>query len=112
MGRSQGQRTLSLILRAFPVAALLLIASCGVHEAVVSTGDQYATRAAVFAIEQYRSHASPRMGNIIQCRFQPTCSAYGLESVKKHGGYRGAWKAFTRIARCNPLTPMGTSDPP
>ncbi len=36
------------------------------------------------------------------CRFQPTCSAYGLDAVKAHGPWRGGWLALRRIARCHP----------
>lgn len=36
------------------------------------------------------------------CRFTPTCSAYALEAIKKHGPVRGVYLAFRRILRCNP----------
>ncbi|MBP3839159.1 MAG: membrane protein insertion efficiency factor YidD [Prevotella sp.] len=36
------------------------------------------------------------------CRFQPTCSAYAIEALKKHGPLKGLWLAIWRILRCNP----------
>ena len=36
------------------------------------------------------------------CRFTPTCSAYALEAIKKHGAVKGLWLAIRRILRCNP----------
>ena len=36
------------------------------------------------------------------CRFTPTCSAYALEALRKHGALKGLWLAAKRILRCNP----------
>ncbi|MFF2090275.1 membrane protein insertion efficiency factor YidD [Paenibacillus sp. NPDC058174] len=41
------------------------------------------------------------------CRFYPTCSAYALEALEKHGAVRGSWLAAKRIARCHPFHPGG-----
>jgi uncharacterized protein len=45
------------------------------------------------------------------CRFQPTCSDFALEAIRKYGGLKGGWKAFFRILRCNPWGGCGY-DPP
>jgi putative membrane protein insertion efficiency factor len=36
------------------------------------------------------------------CRYTPTCSAYGIEALKKHGPFKGGWLTIKRIASCNP----------
>jgi putative membrane protein insertion efficiency factor len=45
------------------------------------------------------------------CRFQPSCSEYFIEAVRKYGPLRGAWKGAGRICRCNPFS-RGGYDPP
>ncbi|MDO4735669.1 MAG: membrane protein insertion efficiency factor YidD, partial [Bacteroidia bacterium] len=34
------------------------------------------------------------------CRFTPTCSAYAIEALKKHGPIKGLYLAVKRILRC------------
>jgi hypothetical protein len=36
------------------------------------------------------------------CGFYPSCSEYGLESIKKHGSIKGLYYASKRILRCHP----------
>jgi uncharacterized protein len=67
---------------------------------------------ALFAIDEYRAHVSPHLRGVVQCRFTPTCSYYGRESIRKYGLLIGGAKTAWRIARCNPLTPLHTPDPP
>jgi putative membrane protein insertion efficiency factor len=37
-----------------------------------------------------------------RCRYQPTCSAYAVEALQKHGAWKGGWLAIKRIGRCHP----------
>lgn len=37
------------------------------------------------------------------CRFYPTCSEYGLESVKRFGAIKGAYLTMKRISKCHPF---------
>lgn len=46
------------------------------------------------------------------CRFTPSCSAYGLEAVRRHGALKGGWLALWRVLRCNPWGGMGDDPVP
>ncbi|TVY11464.1 membrane protein insertion efficiency factor YidD [Paenibacillus cremeus] len=46
------------------------------------------------------------------CRFYPTCSAYALEALEKHGAARGSWLAVKRICKCHPFHPGGIDHVP
>lgn len=48
----------------------------------------------------YRYMVSPLLP--ARCRFYPTCSVYGLEAVRLHGGMRGGWLVVRRVCRCHP----------
>lgn len=38
-----------------------------------------------------------------KCRFYPTCSSYGVEAIKTHGGVKGAWLTLKRFVKCGPF---------
>ncbi len=44
------------------------------------------------------------------CRFTPTCSEYGHQSIEKFGALHGLWLTFRRILRCHPWS-RGGYDP-
>ncbi|WP_207798890.1 membrane protein insertion efficiency factor YidD [Taibaiella soli] len=51
-------------------------------------------------IRFYQNAISPFLG--AKCRYTPTCSAYGLEAIRKYGPWKGGWMALRRILSCNP----------
>lgn len=56
----------------------------------------------------YQKHLSPRKAPC--CRFTPTCSAYAVEALEKHGAFFGLILAVWRVLRCNPFC-RGGYDP-
>ena len=61
-------------------------------------------------IGAYRRWLSPLLGP--RCRFIPSCSAYGLEAIGRHGAWRGGWLTLKRVGRCHPFTPCGCDPVP
>jgi len=56
-------------------------------------------------IRFYQSAISPFLG--AKCRFTPTCSAYGVEAIRKYGPFKGGWMALKRILSCHPWGKSG-----
>jgi uncharacterized protein len=65
------------------------------------------------AVRFYQRAVSPTRPP--RCRFVPTCSAYAVEALERHGAARGTWLALRRLAKCAPWHPGGVDlvpDPP
>jgi len=56
-------------------------------------------------LKVYRAVISPLYGQV--CRYHPSCSAYALESVERHGAVRGSWLTIRRVGRCHPWAAGG-----
>ncbi|QTN01469.1 membrane protein insertion efficiency factor YidD [Sediminibacillus dalangtanensis] len=41
------------------------------------------------------------------CRFYPTCSQYGLESLEQFGVIKGGFLTIKRLLKCHPFHPGG-----
>lgn len=71
-------------------------------------------RIVALPVRAYRLVLSPWIG--FHCRYQPTCSAYALEALERHGGIRGGYLTLHRLCRCHPwggqgYDPVPGSDP-
>ena len=59
----------------------------------------------LFLLGFYKKFISPLLPPM--CRFEPTCSVYMLDAVKKYGALRGIWMGLRRLGRCHPFNPGG-----
>ncbi|MFP5378274.1 MAG: membrane protein insertion efficiency factor YidD [Vicinamibacteria bacterium] len=74
---------------------------------------QWASAAAVAGVRVYQVTLSRVYASLgVTCRFTPSCSHYGIAVLREHGLLRGGWLAASRVLRCGPWTPAGTTDPP
>ena len=68
------------------------------------------TRLLIGVVAAYRKVISPLIPR--HCRYEPTCSAYALEALARHGALRGSMLALKRIGRCHPWAPGGVDPVP
>ncbi|SIT90459.1 hypothetical protein SAMN05421665_3117 [Yoonia rosea] len=61
-------------------------------------------------VRAYRLVLSPWVG--MSCRYHPTCSAYSLEALEKHGAIKGSYLTVRRILRCHPWGGSGIDNVP
>ncbi len=86
------------------------------HEPMIVSGEPRSMLNAALSglmlalIRFYQAFISPLLGP--RCRFIPTCSAYGLEAISRHGPWRGGWLTLRRLSRCHPFTPCGCDPVP
>ena len=57
-------------------------------------------RVLMLLVQGYRLLLKPWLGNA--CRFEPTCSAYTLEALQRHGALGGSALGAWRLLRCHP----------
>lgn len=62
----------------------------------------------ILLITLYRTVFSPWLPRV--CRFEPTCSSYGLQAFRKYNIFKALGLTTWRILRCNPFC-KGGSDP-
>ena len=56
-------------------------------------------------IKIYQNFISPMSMGV--CRFQPTCSEYAYQAIKKFGPLKGLSLSSKRILKCHPLGKSG-----
>jgi putative membrane protein insertion efficiency factor len=65
----------------------------------------------ILAVRFYQAALSPLKplvgGTSACCRYSPSCSAYAIEALRRHGAARGGIMAARRILRCHPWGAFG-----
>jgi putative membrane protein insertion efficiency factor len=60
---------------------------------------------AILAVRGYQSSISRLLPS--SCRYEPSCSQYMIDAIRKKGFVIGVLRGLLRIVRCNPLFPGG-----
>ncbi|CCW32751.1 membrane protein insertion efficiency factor YidD [Xenorhabdus nematophila] len=74
----------------------------------MASSQSLGSRFLIALIRGYQLVISPLLGP--RCRFNPTCSHYGIEALRRFGMIKGSWLTVKRILKCHPLH-KGGDDP-
>ena len=83
--------------RTLAFAFLSLIAVIGVSRTTLPL------QAELAAIEMYTRFGSPVVARVAVCRFQPTCSRFALQSLRREGFLKGNLLIAKRLLGCSPV---------
>lgn len=83
-----------------------------VHRGGVPHGERRSVLALplVWLVQLYQRTISPLLGPV--CRYYPSCSAYAVTALERHGPLRGTWLVALRVLRCNPFARGGVDHVP
>lgn len=92
---------------------------CGLFVGLDSSRAEHAVKALKFIlialVQVYRWVLSPAKTALFggpACRFSPTCSAYALEALQRHGPVQGSVLTARRLCRCHPWGGCGADPVP
>ncbi len=75
---------------------------------ILDAASRLGTAVLVALVHGWQLLLRPVLGN--NCRFEPGCSDYALEALRRHGVRRGGTLAARRVLRCHPFC-AGGHDP-
>ncbi len=93
------------------LGAILLLALLFGADALRPPQSQISVRLFAASVAGYHRYLHPFSAHFARCRYNPTCSNYAVQAVRKYGIAKGGWMSLRRIASCRRNVPMGTFDP-
>lgn len=82
----------------------------GLIYAGLRRADRWLIGLSVMLLHAYRAVLGPLFAGA--CRFQPSCSHYAEEAIRRHGSVRGVWLTLMRLCRCHPFRAGGIDPVP
>lgn len=93
------------------LAVLVLMLVLGALDSFRRPEAQVTARFYVASVHGYQVAIRPLLSPYIRCRFQPTCSVYSAEAVRRWGIQHGLLLTWRRVASCQRTVALGTLDP-
>jgi len=93
------------------LAVLVLLLVAGLVDSFRPPQSQVTARFYIASVLGYQVAIRPLLSPYIRCRYQPTCSVYSLEAVRRWGIRHGLLLTWRRVASCRQTVAFGTVDP-
>lgn len=90
---------------------IAVVAGLAVADTYQAPASQVTSRVYVAGVHVYQAVGRPLLAGRIQCRYEPTCSVYSIEAVKRFGIRKGLEMTGRRLNSCRVDVPLGTYDP-
>ncbi len=90
---------------------LLIVGGLALADSFRAPDQQVTALAYVWSVHLYQGHLSRQLAGRVRCRFQPTCSHYSEEAVRRFGIRKGLRRTANRLWRCRNDVPLETRDP-
>jgi putative membrane protein insertion efficiency factor len=88
-----------------------VVVGLAVADTFQAPANQVTSHVYLAGVHVYQAVGRPLLKGRIQCRYEPTCSVYSIEAVRKFGIRRGLEMTARRINSCRTDVPLGTYDP-
>ena len=95
----------------FYLAVLVFMLVLGVLDSFRRPETQVTARIYVASVHGYQVAIRPWLSRYVRCRYQPTCSVYSAEAVRRWGIRHGLLLTWRRVASCRQTVALGTFDP-
>lgn len=93
------------------LALLFCLVALTVGDTFRKPESQVTARLYVAGVHFYQRVGRPLLEGHIQCRYNPTCSDYSIEAVRRFGIRRGIVMTERRLEACQTTVALGTHDP-
>jgi len=70
---------------------------------LMGPGARWLPQAEIDLIRLYQRRASPLVASVLTCRFDPSCSHFGLSVLQEFGFWKGNLLIGGRLIHCSPI---------